>query len=174
MAVAATAGLSYLKYLSNTWMPMSLWHGWSQKARLQASVILKIPVEGVIPTTNHLEAFNGILKHKHIHRWQCGGRHLRCDLFVFLLITQILPSILNCWTAEQDYYAWLSKRFQDEAGGRDLTAARHSKALETTKPPVTPVEWWSLENQVRHIEEANYMVAHSRVTQVFWVDPSLS
>ena len=67
MGVAVTAGISYLKYLSDTWMPAPLWHSWSQKGCMEASNILNIPVEGIIPTTNHLESFNGVLKTKHIH-----------------------------------------------------------------------------------------------------------
>jgi hypothetical protein len=74
--IAATAGLSFLKYLTDTWIPISLWHGWSQKGQIEASHILKILVEGVIPTTNHLEAFNGVLKWKYIHWWQHAGKCL--------------------------------------------------------------------------------------------------
>ncbi|KAF8579840.1 hypothetical protein K439DRAFT_1648372 [Ramaria rubella] len=69
MTTAANAGLSYLKYLTDT-MPMSLWHGWSKQGHVKASHMLGIPVEGVIPTTNHLEGFNCVLKRKHIHQWQ--------------------------------------------------------------------------------------------------------
>ncbi|KAF8508654.1 hypothetical protein JB92DRAFT_2732214 [Gautieria morchelliformis] len=76
-------------------MPYSLWNGWSHKGHLEASHILKIPIEGVIPTTNHLEAFNAVLKCKYIHQWKRAGKRLRFDLFVYLLITQILPGIFT-------------------------------------------------------------------------------
>ena len=109
--VAAAAGINYLKYLTDTWMPPSLWHGWSQKGRIEASLILKISVNGVIPTTNHLEAFNGILKRKHVHRWQRAGKRLRFDIFIFLLITQILPGIFDHRDAQAGYRKWLSNRF---------------------------------------------------------------
>ncbi|KAF8587603.1 hypothetical protein K439DRAFT_1298945, partial [Ramaria rubella] len=66
MVVAANAGLNFLKYLRDTWMPVSLWNGWSQKGRIDASQVLQTSIEGVIPTTNHLEAFNGLLKQKYI------------------------------------------------------------------------------------------------------------
>ena len=108
MAAAATAGLTYLKYLTDTWMTPALWHGWSQKSQIEALCILKIPIEGVIPTTNHLEAFNGVLKRKHIHRWQCAGKRLRSDLLIYLLITQILPGIFHHRNAQDNYLAWLS------------------------------------------------------------------
>ena len=105
MAVSVMAGLSHLKYLTDTWMPPSLWHSWSQKGQIQVSVILNIPIKGVIPTTNHLESFNRLLKQKHIHHWQHAGKHLQLDLFVFLLITQILPNIFHHHSAEREYYS---------------------------------------------------------------------
>jgi len=73
-ATAAAAGLSYIKYLCETWLSLSLWQSWSQYSRMCASTILKLPIQGVIPTTNHLEAFNCLLKRKHIHRWQHAGK----------------------------------------------------------------------------------------------------
>lgn len=112
MIVVANAGLKYLNYLAETWMPVSLWHGWSQKGQLDASVILHIPpVEGVIPTTIHLEAFNGVLKRKHIHCWKHAGKCLRFDLLIYLLIIQILPGIFNNRKSLEKYYLWLLKRF---------------------------------------------------------------
>jgi hypothetical protein len=52
-------------------------------------------VEGVLPTTNHLESFNGLLKNKHLRRWQRGGRRLRFDVLIHTLITRILPSVFE-------------------------------------------------------------------------------
>ncbi|KAJ7787555.1 hypothetical protein B0H14DRAFT_279459 [Mycena olivaceomarginata] len=52
-------------------------------------------MDGVIPTTNHLESFNGILKRKHLRRWQNGGRRIRVDVLIQILITHILPSIFQ-------------------------------------------------------------------------------
>jgi len=49
-------------------MSHALWQSWSQQGRKQVSNIVGIPIEGVIPITNHLESFNGILKGKHITR----------------------------------------------------------------------------------------------------------
>ena len=93
--LAANAGLAFLDYLFKTWMPVPLWASWSQYGRIQASRILQVSIEGVIPTTNHLEAFNGILKRKHIHRWQRAGKRLRLDILVFLLVRKILPGIFQ-------------------------------------------------------------------------------
>ena len=63
---ALKSGVTYINYLSEMWMPESLWQSWSQKGCSVASTILKIPIEGVLPTTNHLESFNSVLKQKHI------------------------------------------------------------------------------------------------------------
>ena len=67
---ASHAAVTYIDYIVNTWMPIPLWKSWSHKGHTIASTILKIPIEGVLPTTNHIEAFNGLLKCKYIPRWQ--------------------------------------------------------------------------------------------------------
>jgi hypothetical protein len=125
---AAKAGLSYLDYLGDTWMHESLWQSWSQKGRTVASIILKIPIEGVLPTTNHLESFNGLLKRKYIPRWQRSGSRLRFDFLIHILITQILPDIFASRLAHRNYHIWLTSRFADHAGGADL--------VESTGVPV--------------------------------------
>jgi hypothetical protein len=169
MVTATNIGLNYLQYITETWMPESLWQGWSHHGCKQASRILNISVEGVLPTTNHLEAFNGLLKWKHIHRWQCAGKRLCVDMFVFLLIPQILPNIFHCQSAQTNYNLWLSNRFWCDAGGVDLVAQQHAHAV-APKPLAIPVAWWSPDNEKAHIEEATHMVLHSRVSQVRWID----
>ncbi|HEV7738442.1 MAG TPA: hypothetical protein VGO47_13870, partial [Chlamydiales bacterium] len=74
---AANAGLKYLAYLESTWMPEALWRSWSQLGRIQASQRLNIPVNKIATTTNHLEAFNGVLKRKLIYQFQKGNHRLR-------------------------------------------------------------------------------------------------
>ncbi|KAF8493527.1 hypothetical protein JB92DRAFT_2818763 [Gautieria morchelliformis] len=170
MAAGAMAGLAYLDYMTNTWMPYSLWKGWSHKGHLEASHILKLPIEGVIPTTNHLEAFNAVLKHKYIHQWQRAGKRLRFDLFVYLLITQILPGIFTRRCLQRTYYSWLSTRFAAEAGGIDLVAA-HQATTPSEPQSIIPVAWWSLEGQEMLTPEALYIAGHSRIAKVRWVDP---
>ncbi|KAA1472867.1 hypothetical protein DENSPDRAFT_766670, partial [Dentipellis sp. KUC8613] len=60
------AGLAFIEYLQSYWMSEDLWRSWSQWGRNKAAKHLNVPVEGVLPTTNHLESFNGLLKSKHI------------------------------------------------------------------------------------------------------------
>ncbi|KAI0336984.1 hypothetical protein BDW22DRAFT_1295758, partial [Trametopsis cervina] len=56
----------YLDYMISTWMPAELWASWSRYGREKAAQYLKIPLECVIPTTNHLESLNGNLKRKYV------------------------------------------------------------------------------------------------------------
>lgn len=78
-----------------------LWKSWSDHGRHIAAQILKCPFEGVLPTTNHLESFNGLLKNKHLHRWQRSGRRLHVDVLIKVMVTQILPAIFEQWVMEK-------------------------------------------------------------------------
>lgn len=89
----AEAGISYVSYLRLNWLDKSLWASWSQYGREKAAVVLKRPIDGVIPTTNHLESFNAVLKRKYIPRWQHSGNRLRFDVFIHHLILKIIPEI---------------------------------------------------------------------------------
>ena len=55
-------GIKHLDYLNKHWMTIPIWQSWSDFGQIHAFSVLKIPVEGVIPMTNHLELFNAILK----------------------------------------------------------------------------------------------------------------
>jgi len=81
-----------------------------------AAQILQKLVHLIAPTTNHLEAFNGILKWKYICCFQKNGRSICFDLLIYLLGTQIIPGIFQQHTAEQTYYNWLSTWFSKQAG----------------------------------------------------------
>ncbi|EIW51328.1 uncharacterized protein TRAVEDRAFT_89895, partial [Trametes versicolor FP-101664 SS1] len=63
---AASGGVAHLEYLSGYWLSHALWSSWSDYGRQTAARLLGCPVDGVLPTTNHLESFNGVLKRKHI------------------------------------------------------------------------------------------------------------
>ena len=69
-APAAHGGIKHIDYLITHWMPIAMWKSWSEWGRVAASTILNIPIEGIIPTTNHLESFNSILKRKHLPHQQ--------------------------------------------------------------------------------------------------------
>lgn len=171
--------MDFLDYLTVTWMPISLWISWSQKGRNRAAEILGISVAGVIPTTNHLESFNSILKRKHIRRWQKGGHRVRFDSLIFLLVVNILPGIFRQREVEGEYQQWLSQRFRKEAGGVNLVRSRkdicnpQSSALsEATAPPAAmdPVAWWNPNDEAKHREEAQYIVTKQRIGDFAWLD----
>jgi hypothetical protein len=59
---AALGGCKHLDYLATNWMSLPMWRSWSGWGRLAATAEMNVSVQGVIPTTNHLESFNAILK----------------------------------------------------------------------------------------------------------------
>lgn len=91
----ADGALNHLEYLSTYWLRLSLWESWSKAGRVKAAKRLGRPINDILPTTNHLEAFNGVLKRKHLRRGQHGGHRLRVDVLVHLLIVHALPSIFQ-------------------------------------------------------------------------------
>ena len=123
-------------------MTIPIWQSWSDFGRIRASSVLKIPVEGVIPTTNHLESFNAILKRKHIAAHLHSGHRLRFDSLIHLLITRVLPDIFKHRKAQADYNNWLVLRFREQAGGGNLVEAHKSEAKERNNRKKSPLCWW--------------------------------
>ncbi len=126
-ALAARGGIKHLDYLVEEWMPLPLWKSWSEWGWLEASIILKIPIEWVIPTTNYLESFNAILKWKHLSAHLHSGYCLHFDLLIHLLIMCILPGIFHHQNAQHEYKKWLASHFQENAN-------EHNLLNFTTKP----------------------------------------
>lgn len=142
-AVAAKAALLYLDYLVTMWMPEPLWQSWSQKGRSVTSVLLKIHVEGVLPTMNHLESFNRLLKRKYITCWQHSRSHLHFDFLICILITQITPDIFASHRLTSNYDSWLNSRFLNHAGGINLIELKRLRASETpVKALAAKLCWW--------------------------------
>ena len=142
---ASCAYITYIDYLVNTWMPKPLWQSWSHKGHIITSTILKIPIEGVLPTTNHLEAFNGLLKNKYIPWWQRSGSHLHFNFLIHILITKILPDIFASCLSHQNYLHWVAKRFTDHTGGVNLIEIKKFGGSNTVKWQV--VCWWEPDKQ---------------------------
>ncbi|KAI0046733.1 hypothetical protein FA95DRAFT_1667971 [Auriscalpium vulgare] len=119
----ADQGLQHLKYLHNYWTSNeALWKSWSDHGRHAAADLLRCPFEGVLPTTNHLESFNGLLKRKHLRRWQRAGRRLRLDILIQLLVFKVLPAIYEQRTMENDERLRWESRIHDAGGARLLNA----------------------------------------------------
>lgn len=101
----------YLDYLVATWMPKDMWAGWSRFGRDKAARLLDVPLEGIIPTTNHLESLNGSLKRKYVPQWQHSGHRLRFDMLLYHLVSSIIPQIYAQRRMVTQYAAWKSQRF---------------------------------------------------------------
>ncbi|KAK7018770.1 hypothetical protein VNI00_018232 [Paramarasmius palmivorus] len=130
-------------YLLGYWTTNALWSSWSDFGRNVAASKLNCPFDGVLPTTNHLESFNGVLKRKHLRRWQKGGRRLRLDVLLMLLITKILPAIFCQRKMEREDREWWDsvarRRFQ---GGEKLVQARKTGTKQKSlKSPSSPLAY---------------------------------
>lgn len=142
-------------------MTVPLWESWSEFGRIRASSVLKIPVDGVIPTTNHLESFNAILKRKHLAAHLHSGHRLRFDVLIHLLITQVLPDIFKHRKAQADYNNWLALRFREQAGGIDLVEAHKCEANERNARKKVPVCWWA--NHANRDSAAKEIISSRRI-----------
>lgn len=163
------AAEKFINYLVKNWLTEELWQSWSQFGRLKAAKITGVPLKGIAPTTNHLEAFNGVLKKKYIRGYQHKGYRIRFDLLIHLLVTRIIPSIYARRKATREYFTWLSQRFEKEAGGANLVSSHCRLPLEPT-PVVT---WWIKESDLRAetILEIKFIVSKGRIAHVKWKDP---
>jgi SWIM zinc finger len=133
-------GIVFITYLSKSWMQEDLWRSWSAYGRNQAASRLGIPIEGVLPTTNHLESFNRVIKKKHLSYWQHSGYRLRFDVLIFHLIRHILPFVFAQVRQRDKATAWRATRFTGPAGGGTLpskyaSGVRHNQASE-------PLAWF--------------------------------
>ncbi|KAK7030508.1 hypothetical protein VNI00_014107, partial [Paramarasmius palmivorus] len=164
----AQGGLAHIAYLNENWMSESMWRSWSDWSRIAASARIGIPVDSVLPTTNHLEAFNAVLKRKHLANWLHSGHRLRFDFLIFILISRILPSIYLQHKVQKDYQNWFSSRFKACSGGKDLVEvhekmlAERKQAREVQKkPPTAGLCWWPLD-ETRTLHAKN-ILANNRL-----------
>ena len=101
------AALSFLHYLNSYLRIQSLWLAWSMGGVIEAAKHLKIPVNDVPRTNNHLESFNGRIKLKYFKMYMHSGWLPRIDLWVLLVITRVIPDFfherVDC-RAQQAYY----------------------------------------------------------------------
>ncbi|GJJ10073.1 hypothetical protein Clacol_004299 [Clathrus columnatus] len=170
--------LLYINYLSNYWLPEPMWKSWSTFGRMMASQVLNIPLDGVIPTTNHLEAFNGVLKHKYIHQYQKSGRCIRIDILVILLITRILPIIYKQRNIEQEYHNWLSLQFGPQIHSIEQLESLEIKKRKPSKINISSslvpsrvfaMTWWSSDLHAQHYSAAQWIIANQRISNFQWI-----
>lgn len=131
-ASVAKKGIAHLQeYLLCNWVTDAMWRSWSNYGRQVAAQILGCSFDGVLPTTNHLESFNGLLKRKHLRRWQNGGRRLRVDVLLKLLVTKVLPSIFEQRAMEQEDRKMRENQIRSIPGGLALLARPREPQLPT-------------------------------------------
>ncbi|KAJ7936483.1 hypothetical protein B0H13DRAFT_1589463 [Mycena leptocephala] len=147
-ARVAQAVTTYLDYLVNTWMPEPLWQSWSHHGRIVAAQLLNVTIEGVLPTTNHLESFNGLLKRKYLLQWQRSGTRLRIDFLILILIAKGLPEISSLRRTLGEYKQWLKIRFKKSCGLDidKLHQATRAPASSTSEPNLC---WWPSPSDVK-------------------------
>ncbi|KAJ7023953.1 hypothetical protein C8F04DRAFT_1047632 [Mycena alexandri] len=117
---AVRKAIKHIQYLSEYWTTDNLWQSWANYGRTVAAALLRCHIDGVIPTTNHLESFNGVLKRKHLRRWQNGGRRLRVDVLIRILIIHILPSIFKERKLYREQSLRLAAQIRQLPGGQSL------------------------------------------------------
>jgi hypothetical protein len=118
-----------------------------------------------------LESFNGILKHKYIARWQRGGKRVRFNFLILLLVTQIILSIFQQRAAKIAYKNWLSQRFKSNAAGIDLTEPHMTETIHSeSSSQRTPVAWWPEVFAKKYKDEAEYIYKNGRITRIYWLD----
>ncbi|KAJ3869202.1 hypothetical protein EV359DRAFT_76897 [Lentinula novae-zelandiae] len=164
---ACEAGLDHIGYLQKYWMARPLWESWSECGRIAAAARIGVSVEGIIPTTNHLESFNAVLKRKYIQRYLRSGHRLRFDILILLLITQILPQIFRRRNAQRKYSAWVTSRFHSSSGGQDLLLMqqKHHDNQKEYARQLRSVCWWPIdEGRHRHACELLHLQSLYSIT----------
>ncbi|KAJ3533425.1 hypothetical protein NM688_g7283 [Phlebia brevispora] len=136
-------GLDYLAYLIKTWMPFDMWRSWSRYGREEAAKRLGVDIEGVLPTTNHLESLNRNFKHKFLPQWQHSGHRLRPDVLVYRLITNILLHIYAQHRMLTGYSTWRENRFLHVSGGHALQPSRSASSSSGISPGFVPRAWYA-------------------------------
>ncbi|KLO18444.1 hypothetical protein SCHPADRAFT_886157 [Schizopora paradoxa] len=159
--------ISYLEYITSQWMARDIWTSWSLKGRSIASVRTGIPVESIIPTTNHLESFNFVLKYKFIGPHKHSGHRLRFDIFIHLLVKDIIPDVYYRRYIQAQYSNWLKERFAASSGGVDLQQTR--SMVEAESGFRGSLLWWT--EDTNRDKQAEGIAAAGRLTPVLSSSP---
>lgn len=163
-AVAIDAGaiegaLEHLRYLEEYWMREALWQSWSRCGHIVAAQLLGRDVDKVIPTTNHLESFNSVLKRKHIGCRQKGGRKLRLDVLLHIFVFSALPSIFKQRQLEDREAARRQRQYLRLAGGKELV---QRQTVSRPRPKLEPIAYYIPDE--RRDAAAALLVEHRQIS----------
>lgn len=165
-ATSATgkAGVAHTNYLLEYWLTPSLWMSWSLAGRHRAAEVLQRPVAGILPTTNHLESFNRVLKRDHIRRIEKTGKRLRIDVLLHALIIRIIPAIFETRRLLYDYRIWRLDRFR----GQNLQGRPKPTCQNSSLPPLAWIPQ-TMEATARQLEGKD-IAKLGRIHSAHWVD----
>lgn len=126
------AGLGFLGYLQAFLRSKAYWETWSPGGAIEAAKRLNIPVDKVARTNNHLESFNGRIKHSLISGYMnSSGRLPRIDVWFLVLITKVLPAFFEKLREQkniQNYYQNLRHISPTASSGQALNAPQSSSS----------------------------------------------
>jgi hypothetical protein len=105
----AKAALDFLKYLNGYVELEAYWISWSPAGAIEAAQRLSIPVSRIARTTNPLESFNGRIKGKYYLPYQHSGRLPRIDVWIFLLVTVVMPDFFKEIRSKQEMQNYYTK-----------------------------------------------------------------
>ncbi|KAJ7188449.1 hypothetical protein C8R46DRAFT_879117, partial [Mycena filopes] len=97
----AKGGMAFLAYFQSYLRVRAFWESWSLAGAMEAARRMGVPLSVIARTTNHLEGFNGRLKGKFLTQHLKSGRLPRVDLWILLLITEVLPTFFAEWTEKR-------------------------------------------------------------------------
>lgn len=159
---AGAAGLSFLEYLQSTWMPVELWQSWSRRGREDAAAKMGTAIEAILPTTNHLESFNGTLKKRDIPQWQHSGHRLRFDVLIYHLVMSILPRVYGRQRMISQYEDWKNQRFLTAAGGSLPDSPRKKQIVEPSSEHLSfvPRAWYGPDRRRDEDAEAIFRLGY--------------
>ncbi|KAJ7064412.1 hypothetical protein B0H15DRAFT_958619 [Mycena belliarum] len=157
---AARKAIQHIDYLDKYWTTENLWKSWSDYGRTVVASLLGCTVDGVIPTTNHLESFNGVLKRVHLRRWQNGGRRICMDVLIHALVIYILPSIFEQRRLDSEQRSRIAALIRLLPGGASLLEQK--KCAKPSAPAVPKVAY--LLRDVERDARAQELVANRQIS----------
>ncbi|KAH9922232.1 uncharacterized protein B0H18DRAFT_1121050 [Fomitopsis serialis] len=156
---AADTVVEFVSYLRATWMPYALWRSWAKRGKEDAAKRMNVQIAAILPTTNHLESFNGSLKRKYIPQWQHSGHRLRLDVLLVCMSLDIMPRVYARQRMLSQFEVWKKDRFEIAAGGVPIQRASrmHNLAGPAGQGSVHAYTWY--EEDERRDQEA-YQIYH--------------
>ncbi|KAJ6573241.1 hypothetical protein B0H10DRAFT_2349038 [Mycena sp. CBHHK59/15] len=147
---AARKATEHINYLDSYWTTDNLWPSWSDYGRTVLASMLGAAVDGVIPTTNHLESFNRVFKRIHL---------LRVDVLIHAIVVYILPSIFEERRVNQEQASRIATLIRLLPGGAALL---EQKRGPKAPPPVPKIAY--LVPDADRDERARDLVANRQIS----------